>query len=132
LLASLAQLGLVECSAGRYRNSELGGFLTSQSEIALEPLTLWGGAFYRMWEYLPGALRECAPRWREAFNTTLEETFANVYADPAQVRRFAELMNAYSAPEGREIARQFDFAPFHCVLDVAGGNGALALQLGLQ
>ena len=50
----------------------------------------------------------------------------------ANNRRFAQMMNAYSIPEGQEIAERFDFTPYHCVLDVAGGPGGMVVQIGLR
>ena len=132
LLVALNQLGLLEHDGNHYRNSELGSFLTSQSETPLEPLSMWASPFYRMWEYLPDALREYGPRWQQALGTTAEETFAALYEDPVRLRRFCSIMNAYSIPIGQEIAGRFDFTPFHCVLDVAGGAGALSQQIGLK
>ena len=76
LLVALNQFGLLERDKDRYRNSEVGSFLTSQSETPLEPLSMWASPFYRMWEYLPDALREYGPRWQQAIGTTAEETFA--------------------------------------------------------
>ncbi len=132
LLVALNQLGLLERDKDRYRNSQLGSFLTSKSQIPLEPLSMWADPFYRMWEYLPDALREYSPRWRQALGTTAEETFAALYEDPIRLRRFCGIMNAYSIPIGQEIAERFDFTPFSCVLDAAGGPGGLSQQIGLK
>jgi hypothetical protein len=132
LLVALKQLGLVERENDRYWNSEVAGFLTSQSPVALEPISMWGNPFYHMWEYLPDALRELSPRWQQALGTTAEETFAAIYENPVRLRRFVQAMNAYSVPEGQEIAERFDFTPYRCVLDVAGGPGALSIQIGLK
>ena len=42
------------------------------------------------------------------------------------------MMNAFSVPEGQEIAERFDFTPYQCVLDVAGGPGGIVVQIGLR
>jgi hypothetical protein len=132
LLVALLQLGLLDREGDRYRNSELGTFLTSTSRVPLEPLAMWANPFYRMWEFLPDALREYAPRWQQALGTSAEETFAALYEDPVRLRRFCGIMNAYSIPIGQEIAERFDFTPYRCVLDVAGGAGGLSQQIGLR
>jgi hypothetical protein len=132
LLAPLAQIGLVSREEERYRNSELAGFLTSQSAVELEPLSVWGDLFYHMWEFLPDALREYGPRWQQAVGASADETFVALYENPARLRRFVQIMNAYSVPEGQAIAENFDFTPYHCVLDVAGGPGGLSQQIGLR
>ena len=130
LLAVLRQLGLVEPTSDRYRNSELGDFLTSQSAVPLEPLSMWGSPWPHMWEFLLDALKEFSPRWQQALGTTAEETFTALYEDPVRLRRFCQLMDAFSLPIGQEIAERFDFTPHRCVLDVAGGPGGLAIQVG--
>ena len=130
LLAALAHLGLVERQDGLYRNSELGNFCTSKSPVPLEPLSMWGNPLYHMAEFLPDALREFSPRWQQALGS--EESMASIYKDPVFARRFAQFMNAYSIPEGQEIAARFDFNPYRCVLDVAGGGGGMAIQIGLR
>lgn len=130
LLVALTHLGLVERENGLYRNSELGNFCTSKSPVALEPLSMWGNPLYHMTEYLPDALREFSPRWQQALGT--EESMASIYKDPVFARRFAQFMNAYSVPEGQEIAERFDFSPYRRVLDVAGGAGGIVVQIGLR
>jgi hypothetical protein len=132
LLVALTHLGLVERENGLYRNSELGNFCTSKSPVTLEPLAMFGHPFYHMWEFLPDALREFSPRWQQALGTTADEVYAALYEDPVRLRRFAQMMNAFSVPEGQEIAERFDFTPYQCVLDVAGGPGGIVLQIGLR
>jgi len=131
LLVALAHLGLVERENGTYRNSELGNFCTSKSPVPLEPVSMWG-TFYHMWEFLPDALKEFSPRWQQALGTTAEECFAAMYEDPVRLRRFAQMMNAFSVPDGQEIAERFDFAPYKCVMDFAGGPGGIGIQIGLR
>jgi hypothetical protein len=48
-----------------------------------------------------------------------------------RLREFAELMNAISVPQGRLIAEAFDFAPYRCIMDVAGGPGSQSIEIGL-
>jgi len=132
LLVPLAHLGLVEREDGLYRNSELGNFCTSKSPVPLEPISMMGEPFYHMFEYLPDALREFSPRWQQALGTTANEVFAALYEDPARLRRFAQMMNAFSIPQGQEIAEHFDFILYRCVMDVAGGPGGIAIQIGLR
>src|SRR5262245_24990872 len=132
LLAVLRHLGLVEREGELYRNTEVSSFCTSQSAISLEPLSMWGNPFYRMWEFLPDALREYAPRWQQALGTTAEEVFKALYEDPARLRRFIQLMHTNSAPQGQVMAERFDFTPYQCVLDVSGGSGGMVISIAQQ
>jgi hypothetical protein len=76
------------------------------------------------------AVRENSPRWQETFGSTQQETFANLYKDPAALRRFCGIMSAYSIPQGKLLAETFDFSPYRCILDVAGGTGGLIIEAG--
>ena len=131
-LMTLNLLGLVEREKERYRNSEMAEFLTAKSKVPLEPLSMWGDPFYHMWEFLPDALRERSPRWQQAVGTTAAETFAAIYEDPQRLRRFTQFMNAYAITIGQHIAERFDFTPYRCVMDVAGGPAGLSIQIGLK
>jgi acetylserotonin N-methyltransferase len=130
LLIGLRQLDLVQSDHAHYTNSALGAYLTADSPYPLHGLSMVSGAFYRMCEYLPDALREYSPRWQQALGTTAEETFAALYEDPVRLRHFTQLMDSNSIVQGEEIARCFDFTPYRCVMDVAGGPGGLAIAIG--
>jgi len=132
LLVALAKLGLVQRQGELYRNSELGQSCSSKSAVNLAALSGFGEPFYHMFEYLPDALREYSPRWQQALGTTKEDIFGALYEDPARLRQFAQLMNAMSIPQGQEIAENFDFTPYKCIMDVAGGPGGQAVQVGLR
>jgi acetylserotonin N-methyltransferase len=132
LLMALANLGLVEIDGDLFRNSELGRFCTSAAEVPLAPVAALCDPFYHMWEFLPDALREYSPRWQQALGTTAEQVFDALYEDPARLRRFLRMMNAYSVPQGLEIAARLDFTPYRCVMDVAGGSGGIAIQIGFK
>lgn len=68
-LVALRQLGLVDSNQHYYTNSALGAYLTADSPYPLHGLSMVGGAFYRLCEYLPDALREYSPRWQQALGT---------------------------------------------------------------
>jgi 3-hydroxy-5-methyl-1-naphthoate 3-O-methyltransferase len=130
LLVALRQLGLVDSDQHHYSNSALGAYLTADSPYPLHGLSMVGGAFYRMCEYLPDALREYSPRWQQALGTTAQETFAALYEDPVRLRRFTQLMDSNSILQGQEIATRLDFTPYRCLMDVAGGPGGLSIAIG--
>jgi acetylserotonin N-methyltransferase len=129
LLAVLRHLGLVERDGEVYRNTEVSSYCTSGSPVHLEALSMWGNPFYHMWEFLPDALREYSPRWKQAVGSTADEVFAALYEDPVRLRRFVAMMNANNEPIGMEMAERFDFTPHRCVLDVAGASGGMVLSI---
>jgi O-methyltransferase domain/Dimerisation domain len=131
LLIALKELGLIERENNQYKNSELAEFLTSKSQLPLGALSAWG-VLYRMWEFLPDALREYSPRWQQALGTSSNEVFDALYEDPIRLRQFTQHMTAYGILQGQLIAQHFDFAPYRCVMDIAGGAGSISIQIGLR
>jgi O-methyltransferase domain/Dimerisation domain len=131
LVMVLVALELVERDGDQFRNTELGRLCSSASSVNLGAVSKIN-PFYHMFEHLTGALREYSPRWQQALGTTPQDAFRTLYADPRALREFAELMNAISVPQGRLIAEAFDFAPYRCIMDVAGGPGGQSIEIGLK
>ncbi len=129
-LSALVQFGFAERDGDLYRNSELGNYCCSKSPVNLAPISGFAEPFYHMFEFLPDALREYSPRWQQALGTSKEDVFGALYEDPARLRQFAEFMNAMSVPQGMHIAELFDFSPYRCIMDVAGGPGGQAIEIG--
>jgi acetylserotonin O-methyltransferase len=134
LLLPLRELGLVEQDEDRFQNSALGSFCTSTSTVPLEAVSMWGVGtpFYHMWEFLPDAIRELSPRWHQVLGAAPEKAFGALYADPKRLRRFTEWLHAFGTPQGQLLADIVDFSTHHCILDVAGGPGSIAIQIGLK
>ena len=130
LLSALCNLGLVELEDGRYRNSAVGQYCCSQSPVNLSAIVGFADPFYHMFEFLPDALREYSHRWQQALGTSKDDVFGALYEDPVRIRQFAAFMQSLSVPQGQMIADHFDFAPYHCILDVAGGPGGQAIEIG--
>ena len=129
LLMLLVSLGLVERDANGFWNSEAGELCSSRSPVQLGPNSRMN-PFYAMAGHLTQALREYSPRWQQTLGVTAADAFAALYADPARLRDFANLMNAISVPQGYLIAERFDFAPYRCIMDVAGGPGGQSISIG--
>ncbi|MGD9763998.1 MAG: methyltransferase [Candidatus Binatia bacterium] len=128
-LVTLKSLGLLDRTEDRFSNSELGALCTSDSPVPLGGLTLMD-PFYHMWEHFPDALKTYGPVWEQSLGASSQEIFAELYGNPVALRRFCDYMNSYSVAIGQEVAERFDFTPFRCVLDVAGGTGQLTQQIG--
>ena len=130
LLSALRHLGLVESEDGRYCNSPIGHYCSSRASVNLGAIIGFTEPFYHMFEYLPDALREYSPRWQQALGTSQADVFGALYEDPVRIRQFTAFMQSLSVPQGQVIADHFDFAPYHCILDVAGGPGGQAIEIG--
>jgi len=131
LLMLLVSLGFVERDGDRFRNSEIGELCSSRSTVKLGA-TSRINPFYAMTAHLTDALREYSPRWQQTLGITPADAFAALYADPAGLREFVDLMNAISVPQGRLIAERLDFAPYSCIMDVAGGPGGQSIAIGVR
>jgi SAM-dependent methyltransferase len=131
LLVVLAHLDLLTRDGPRFRNSELGQFCSSRAAVNIGKVTTID-PFYHMFEYLTDAVRHNRPQWETALDTTPGDAFTALYADPHRLREFAKLMNAFSVPQGRLIAESFDFSDRTCIMDVAGGPGGQAIEIGLR
>jgi hypothetical protein len=131
LLMLLVSLGLVTRDGDRFSNTEMGELCSSRSPVKLGSMSRIN-PFYAMAGHLTTALREYAPQWQTTLGISAADAFAALYADPVGLREFAELMNAISVPQGRLIAEHFDFAPYSCIMDVAGGPGGQSIAIGVQ
>lgn len=129
LLGALVQLQLIEPAGDdRYRNSELGATL-SAGQLFDGLVRLWS-PYWPVWGALDEALRTGEPLWQRALGTQSNETFTAIAERPELLRGFVEGMAAYSRITGAEIAQRWDFTPYQFLVDVGGGVGNLASQIG--
>lgn len=131
LLMVLVHLDLVAIEDGQFKNTEVGQFCTTRASVNLGPATRLR-PFDHMCEYLTYALRENGPRWVQAFGAPAKDTFASLYSDPVELRKFADLMDGYSIPQGRFIEECYDFSRHECLIDVAGGPGGQSIEIGVK
>lgn len=122
LLMALVKKGLVEKNSQGYKNTELGQLCTSRSPVNLGPVTNIN-RLYHMHEHLSDAVREYGPQWKRIYGESAHDSFDAMYKDPTRLRKFCEYMHAISDLQGRFIAESFDFTPYKCIMDVAGGTG---------
>ena len=129
LLNALIALGLLK--------KEMGGIfsLTSESETYLvrgRPTYIGGQAehlsrlHWRLWQYLPDAIREGTPRIVQALGPGFE-AFEAVFQLPQEVRAFIQGMHSLGMSAAQEIVDAFDFSGYKCLMDVGGGSGALCI-----
>ena len=122
LLRALAQLGLTEKAGGRWRTTARGDYLTAR-----HPLTLAGAAreygrgFSRMWEALPGALRDDG--WRPP------DVFAEVAADPPRAAAHHRMLRSYARRDYEAVPAALDLRGDEHMVDAGGGLGVLADML---
>lgn len=116
---ALVALGLLEKTAGRYRNSPLtqahlvrgenyrGGFLEGANFV-----------LYPAWGQLTEALRTGRPQAKGDFEAML--------SDPVARQTFLAMQDALSAPLVPQLLEAFDFGPYATLADIGGARGNLA------
>ena len=81
---------------------------------------------WRLWQYLPDAIREGTPRIMQALGPGFE-AFAAVFQLPQEVRAFIQGMYSLSSSSAEEIVGAIDLSRHQCLMDVGGGSGALSI-----
>lgn len=81
---------------------------------------------WRLWQYLPDAIREGTPRMKQALGPGYE-IFEVLYQDPQWLRVLIQGMHTLTAPSANEVVDAFDFTGRRLLVDVGGGSGALAI-----
>ena len=128
LMNTLVALELITKEDGRFSNTEetalylvkgqdsyLGGQVEHLSQL-----------HWRLWQLLPGAIRENTPRVREVFGPGFD-MLESVYAEPQRLRGFVQGMHNLTVADAQEIVDAFDFGPFNTLLDVGGTSGGLVI-----
>ena len=122
LLRALASAGVYAAEPdGRFASTALGDELRS---TGLGDWAAFAGAssMWRAW----GALEHSVRTGENAFAAVHGETVWEYRADnPAAGAAFDAAMAALSRRAGAAVLDAYDFAAFHTVADVGGGNGAL-------
>lgn len=128
LMNALVALGLLSKTDGRYINTE-----ETESYLVRGKPSYLGGQVehlsqlhWRLWQYLPDAVRENSPRVQQVFGPVFPILEA-VSADPQRLRAFVQGIHNMSVPAAEEIVNAFDFSQFQRLIDVGGGSGALAI-----
>lgn len=128
LLSAIENIGLVEQSDGRYKNTELGGYLHKDHPVPMG-FAQKDNYFYRLWEYLPDAMRDYSPRHQQAWNKSAEELYQAIYSDEKKLRSFFKLLDSYNVPIGKEAASSLDVSSYSHILDLAGGTGSFSAEI---
>ncbi|MFN0101964.1 MAG: methyltransferase [Bryobacteraceae bacterium] len=128
LLDACVNLGLLAKDQDKYAN-------TPESEIYLKrtsPHTLAGYALYsnsilwRLWEYLPDAVREGTHRWPQAFNMQ-GPIFSHFFQTDDAMRTFLTGLQGFGMLSSPQVVAAHDLGEVNHFVDLGGGTGHLAL-----
>ncbi|MSP78098.1 MAG: methyltransferase domain-containing protein [Dehalococcoidia bacterium] len=128
LMNALTSLGLLSKDGNRFRNAP-----EAESYLVEGKPTYIGGQVehlanlhWRLWQHLPDAIRENTPRVKQVFGAGFD-IFRALYNDPQGLRAFVQGMHNLSLSAAEELVQAFDLTPYHTLMDVGGGSGALCI-----
>jgi acetylserotonin N-methyltransferase len=81
---------------------------------------------WKLWADLEGAIREGTNRWQQAFGWD-GPIFANLFHSEEAKREFLMGMHGFGLLSSPEVVAAFDLSRFHCVVDLGGATGHLAI-----
>jgi orsellinic acid C2-O-methyltransferase len=126
-LRALASLGVLEeDERGRFANTELGNLFRASTPGSARPTALMLLDGYGAWEHCLETLRTGRTGQSIAYGEELWETLAR---NPEEAARFNEAMVAQTEQASGFVAANLDLEQNSLIVDVGGGNGALAAGL---
>src|SRR5271165_208824 len=127
---SLVALGLLERTAGLYRNApDADAFLDrAKPSYVGGILEMAATRLYPFWGSLTEALHTGVPQ-NEAKHGG--DMFTVLYADPERLRGFLAAMSGVSMGSARAIATKFPWKAYESFVDVGGAQGCVAVQVAL-
>ena len=125
---TLVAMGMLRRADGVYLNSpetELFLVRTKPSYVG-GLLEMANARLYPSWGRLTTALKTGKPQ-NESRHA--EDTFAELYSDPARLKQFLSAMTGISMAAARALAEQFPWESFKTFIDVGGAQGCVSVQL---
>ncbi len=127
---ALVALGMLQRELGLYRNTpESAVFLDRNKPSYIGGLLEMANArLYPSWGDLTSALKTGQPQNE---SKQAEDTFAELYSNPARLKQFLAAMTGISMGAARSLAQQFPWESFQTFIDVGGAQGCVSVQLAL-
>ncbi len=128
VLRLLASEGVfAETEDGRFELTPMASMLRREGGLLrLQVLFLGRDATWQAATELLHAVRTGETAFEHAHGV---DFFEHLRQHPDDQALFNDLMAAQTAPAGRAVAKAYDFSPFRTILDVAGGTGALTIEI---
>jgi hypothetical protein len=127
---ALVALGMLERKDGRYGNTPAGDVFLDRAKPSYIGglLEMANARLYRSWGDLTPALKSGEPQNE---SKEAQDTFAELYSDPARLKQFLSAMTGISMAAARSLAQQFPWNKFKNFVDVGGAQGCVPVQLAL-
>ncbi len=127
---ALVALGMLQRNDGHYGNTpECDLFLDRAKPSYIGGLLEMANArLFKHWGNLTRGLKSGEPQNEVS---QAEDSFAELYSDPARLKQFLSAMTGISMGTARALAQLFPWESFKTFLDVGGAQGCMSVQLAL-
>jgi acetylserotonin N-methyltransferase len=128
LLDAAVGLGLLTREGARYVTTPAAStYLTRTSPRRMTGYINYSAAvLWRMWEFLPDAVRDGRHRWMQAHGLD-GPLFGNFFRTEEDKREFLMGMHGFGQISSPEVVRAFDLDPYHELVDLGGATGHLVI-----
>jgi acetylserotonin N-methyltransferase len=127
LLAACVMLGLLRRDGDKYANTPAASeYLTTASPNRMLGYINYSNAvLWKLWDELPGAVREGTHRWKQVYGTD-GPIFAQLFRTPADQREFLLGMHGYGLISSPQVVAAVDLSRYRTFVDLGGATGHLA------
>jgi len=129
LLRTLAALELVcEPAPAQFRLTEAGQLLRSDHPESMHAIvrTFGDPTMLSAWRELDTAIRTGQPTFEKVYGTSF---FSYLSANPELSEQFNSAMRQGTVVAAQQLLQHYDFAPFHTIADIGGGDGTLLAEV---
>lgn len=125
LLTACAALGLVRWHHAQWHNTPLAQkYLVEDKPTFIGSyLQMFDALGYQRWAQMGTALQQDAPL------DEIQHPYHYLAEHAEDAASFSAAQHSGSRSLGHLLARQIDFAPFRCLLDLGGGSGAYTIEI---
>jgi SAM-dependent methyltransferase len=126
----LASVGVFEeCDNGTFALTPLSELLRTRvpGSMRSSVLLFAGVSIQDSWKELEYCVQTGEPAFRR--HSPDADPFSAIAQNPEQAKIFDEAMATFAPVTAAAIAASYDFSPFHKLVDLGGGNGALLIGI---
>jgi precorrin-6B methylase 2 len=131
LVVGCAAAGLLEKKGDRYSNS-----LISETYLVRDKTTYMGGFLYfterRMYPAFARLRTAIETNKPQTYDADKEDRMAIALRNPKAARTGTLGMHGLTIAAGYALAEAVDFTPYHKILDLGGGSGALCIPIAIK
>ncbi|XP_071994002.1 acetylserotonin O-methyltransferase isoform X2 [Engystomops pustulosus] len=113
---------------GHYSNTDVSTLylVKSSPKTLYHMITYYSQTTYKLWHFLPEAVREGKSQYERGFGISSKEVFEAIYRSEEEMLKFMYHMDTIWTICGKDIIQAFDLSVFRSVYDLGGCTGGLA------